>query len=139
MERMKKTTGGLFLFSVCIMFCCGFAMPVRRNVHYTDSSGKSWREAGSMSVSVTAARQTWEVALKRDGWRHLKTIPIEVDTCKMLEIWQKQDTAFMLCTWRISSGTSGYMWGTIRQKEQRENAVEPFRRGIIPASSGKPK
>ena len=133
---MKRPAGGLFSALLCVIFCCGFAMPVRRNAHYTDTSGKSWREAGSMSVSVTAARQTWEVALKRDGWQHVKTIPIEADSHKTLEIWRKQGTAFMLCTWRISSGTSGYMWGTIRQDEQqREPAADSFRRGVIPANA----
>lgn len=91
-------------------------MPVGRTVDYSDPSGKSWKEAGTMPVSLVAAQQAWELALKRDGWRFVKTVPLEVTSHKHLEVWQKNTTTLMLCLWSLSSGSSGYMWGTVQPK-----------------------
>jgi len=103
----------ILILLCCGLLCCGFSMPVSRNVDYSDPSGKSWKEAGTMPVSVTAAQQAWELALRREGWRYVKTISIDVSSCRHLEIWQKEDTALLLCLWSVSPGSSGYMWGTV--------------------------
>ncbi len=71
-----------------------------------------------MPVSIVTAQQAWELALRKDGWRFVKTVPVDASSCKHIEIWEKNTMALMLCLWSLSSGASGYMWGTIQQNRK---------------------
>ena len=95
-----------------------FTLPVERIVGYTDTSGKSWREEGELRVSVVAARQMWELALRREGWRFVRTIPLDPVAHRHLEVWERGGTTLMLCLWSIAPGASGYMWGTMEKERQ---------------------
>jgi len=104
--------------AVCLVCGGGFMLPAERTVGYTDASGRSWREKGVIRASLVATRQMWEVALRRDGWRFVRSIPLEPTTGRALEVWEKGGTALMLCLWSIAPGASGYMWGTSEKERQ---------------------
>lgn len=99
-------------FILLAMFSASaFTPPSNRTVVTGDASGKSWREAGSMPVSVVAAQQAWEVALRRDGWTLLYVIPLETKNTRQLFIWKKNLETLLLCLWSLSPSRSGFMWG----------------------------
>ena len=104
--------------AACLLLAAGFTLPVERTVGYTDTTGESWREEGVIRASVVAARQMWEVALRSEGWRPVRTIPLDETTHKHMEVWSKGGTTLLLCLWSIAPGTSGYMWGTMEKKRQ---------------------
>ena len=100
----------------------GFNLPVERHIEGTDHSGKTWQEEGSMPVSLTAARQMWEVALRREGWFFIRNIPLEPVQHKQLDIWGKDSRTLILCVWEIAPGRTGYMWGIANQKNKIQEA-----------------
>lgn len=127
---------------ILILFLAGFAAglaadvspPSNRTARYSDPSGTSWRESGTMPLAFCAAQQAWEVSLVRDGWRFIRVIAIDPSTDRRLEIWEKNSTVLMLCLWSISPASSGYMWGSAREKDPpaaklhvREISIRPFK------------
>lgn len=99
-------------FLLLAMFSASaFTPPPNRTVVTVDASGKSWREAGTMPVSVVAAQQAWEVALSSDGWVLLHVIPLETKDSRQLFVWKKNRGTFLLCLWSLSPSQSGFMWG----------------------------
>lgn len=118
MSRAMKTAARLMFAALWLLGCGAFTLPVERKVGYTDTSGKSWREEGELRVSVVAARQMWELALRREGWRFVRTIPLDSVSHRHLEVWERGGTTLMLCLWSIAPGVSGYMWGTMEKEGQ---------------------
>lgn len=108
----------LFLFCVCGLFLRAMPLPAQREVIYTDPSGESWREEGRIPLSVVAARQMWELAFRKDGWRFVRIIPLDFTCHKHLEVWEKGDRTAMLCLWSVSPGSSGYLWGTMNKNHK---------------------
>ena len=102
--------------------------PLNRTVVTGDASGKSWREAGTMPVSVIAAQQSWEVALRSDGWILLHVIPLETKTARQLFVWKKNRETFLLCLWSLSPSQSGFMWG-ISDDLRKDFMANP---GVLP-------
>lgn len=105
----------MIICAACLLLATGFTLPAERTVGYTDTTGESWREEGVIRASVVAARQMWEVALRREGWRPVHTIPLDGTAHKHMEVWSKGGTTLLLCLWSITPGTSGYMWGTMEK------------------------
>ncbi len=118
MFRVVKTASRLTFAAMCLCFGGAFTLPAERTVVYTDTSGKSWREGGELRVSVVAARQMWELALRREGWRFVRAIPLDPVAHRQLEVWARGGTTLMLCLWSIAPGVSGYMWGTMEKERQ---------------------
>lgn len=119
MTRMIRQAAGALLGTACLLFGGAFTLPAERTVGSTDTTGESWRETGVIRASVIAARQMWEVALRREGWRFVRTIGLDAMTGRVLEVWEKGGTTLMLCLWSIAPGTSGYMWGTMKKDGNR--------------------
>lgn len=119
--NMKKKIAAfvLLLCAGCAGVCeAAFLLPVAREVTYSDASGKSWREEGRLHVSVTAAQQMWELALRRDGWRFVRGAALDAADFRHLELWEKGEENLLLCLWSAGPGKSGYMWGTTKPKSQ---------------------
>ena len=95
----------------------GFVLPVERQIENIDSSGKTWQEEGTIPASLTAARQMWEVALRRDGWYFIRNIPLDQVLHKQLDVWGNGNRTLILCVWSIAPGQTGYMWGISKQKQ----------------------
>ena len=94
-----------------------FLLPVARTVSETDPSGKSWRETGSLPVSVTAASQMWELAFRRAGWSFVREIPLDFASAKHLQVWSRGEKKLILCLWSTAPGESRYMWGIMDRKK----------------------
>jgi|GEM_PF-3328243 len=112
-----------------------FTPPSNRAVLTGDASGKSWREAGTMPVSVVAAQQAWEVALRRDGWILLYIIPLETKNTRQLFIWKKNLETLLLCLWSLSPSQSGFMWGItddLRKDFLATPALPPLKNRTVP-------
>lgn len=118
MSRAMKSAVRLMFAATWLFFCGAFTLPAERTVGYTDTSGKSWREEGELRVSVVAARQMWELALRREGWRFVRMIPLDSASHRHLEVWERGDVTLMLCLWSVAPGVSGYMWGTTEKERQ---------------------
>ncbi|OQA87191.1 MAG: hypothetical protein BWY31_00903 [Lentisphaerae bacterium ADurb.Bin242] len=119
-----------YCFLLLAMFSASaFSSPLNRTVVTGDASGKSWREAGTMPVSVVAAQQAWEVALRSDGWVLLHVIPLETKNTRQLFVWKKNRETFLLCLWSLSPSQSGFMWG-IADDVRKDFMAKP---GILPA------
>lgn len=118
MSRAMKTAARLTFAALWFLFGGAFTLPIERRIGYTDTSGRSWREEGELRVSVVAARQMWELALRREGWRFVRTIPLDSVSHRHLEVWERGGTKLMLCLWSIAPGVSGYMWGTMEKEGQ---------------------
>lgn len=99
-----------------------FSLPVERRIEGSDPSGKTWQEEGSMPISLTAARQMWEVALRREGWFFIRNIPLETVQHKQLDIWGKDSRTLILCVWEIAPGRTGYMWGIANRNNKIQEA-----------------
>lgn len=106
---MRLTTGCFLLLTMFSV--SAFTPPSNRNVITRDASNKSWRETGTMEISVVAAQQAWEVALRCDGWILLHVIPLETKNTRQLFVWKKNRETFLLCLWSLSPSQSGFMWG----------------------------
>ena len=98
----------------CLLIGSAFTMPTERTVEYADPSGETWREEGKMRVSVVAARQMWELALRREGWRCERVIPLETVSARHLEVWRKGEETLLLGLWSVAPGVSGYQWGIMK-------------------------
>ena len=99
-----------------------FTLPVERHIEGTDSSGKTWQEEGGIPTSLTAARQMWEVALRREGWFFIRNIPLEPIQNKQLDIWGKDSRTLILCIWELAPGQTGYKWGIANRNNKIQEA-----------------
>jgi len=98
-------------------FGAEFFLPVERHIEESDSSGKTWQEEGFIPISLTAARQMWEVALRREGWFFIRNIPLEPVQKRQLDVWGKDRRTLILCMWEIAPGQTGYKWGITNRKQ----------------------
>ena len=117
MSRRLKYALLLLVAATGLRLSGAFTLPVERTVAFTDNSGESWREEGTLRVSAVAARQMWEVALRRDGWRFVRTIALDESSGRVLDVWEKHRATLLLCVWSIAPGVSGYMWGTMEKAD----------------------
>ena len=99
-----------------------FVLPVERHIEGSDSSGKTWQEEGRIPVSLAAARQLWEVALRREGWFFIRYIPLEPVQKKQLDVWGKDRRTLILCMWEIAPGQTGYKWGIANRNNKIQEA-----------------
>ena len=116
MEPAGKTLRHLLCAIGCILIGGAFTLPAERTVEYADPSGETWREEGKLRVSVAAAREMWELALRREGWRCERVIPLETVSARHLEVWRKGEDTLLLGLWSVAPGVSGYQWGIMKRE-----------------------
>ena len=117
MIRILQLSMLLLLLTGVHSYGTEFSMPVERRIEGTGVPGKSWQEEGTIPLSLTAARQIWEIALRREGWFFIRNIPLEPVRHKQLDIWGKDTRTLILCVWEIAPGQTGYMWGIANRKQ----------------------
>lgn len=86
-------------------------LPDDAEVTVSDDTGKTWREFGSMPLSVSGSMNRWDAALNRQGWRKVQTVDLSTKDYRKLILWQNGKKQLILQVWRESPSRSGFSWG----------------------------
>lgn len=81
-------------------------------------AGRGWRQLGQLPLAYPAARSRMALALRRQGWRLLKTVDYDHVHWKSLEIWGTGDRRVMVQYWREEVGVTGFAWGFLEDDRQ---------------------
>lgn len=115
MTNMKVISTAIF--SAILIFSVGAAeqpritLPDDAEVTVSDDTGKTWRELGSMPLSISGSTNRWDASLNRQGWRKVQTVDLNTKDYRKLMLWQKGKTQLILQVWRESPSRSGFSWG----------------------------
>ncbi len=105
------------LFSAVLFFSAYAAeqpritLPDDAVVTASDDTGKTWREFGSMPLSISGSMNRWDASLNRQGWRKIQTVDLNTRDYRKLILWQKGKSQLILQVWRESPSRSGFSWG----------------------------
>lgn len=89
--------------------------PEARVIAEEPADGKCWRQIGTLPLAYPAARSRMALALRRRGWRCLKTVDYDHVRWKSLEIWGSGHRRIMVQYWREEVGVTGFSWGFLEE------------------------
>lgn len=90
------------------------AMPDGFVALWTDDSGLSWRETGSIPQSFSNAIESVKATMKRQGYSLRHDIFDKAFPDQRLFLFLKGDEEATIMLWRIDAGSSGLSWGVTR-------------------------
>ena len=124
-ERMCKRMKIMFLLfaaAVCGILsgtelvlpreACPEALPDVRN---------SWRQCGTIPLTYAAALSRFDLALRRQGWRKIRTVELDRVNRKSLELWERSGKRILLQYWRKDTALTGFAWGELTEGEQERS------------------
>ena len=96
-----------------------FALPREARILADEpADGKCWRQLGTIPLAYVAARNSMALALRRQGWRCLKTVDYDLVRWKSLEIWGYGSRRIMVQYWREELGVTGFSWGGLEDGDR---------------------
>ena len=96
-----------------------FALPREARILADEpADGKCWRQLGTIPLAYVAARNSMALALRRQGWRCLKTVDYDSVRWKSLEIWSSGSQRIMIQYWREGIGETGFSWGVLEDGDR---------------------
>ena len=82
------------------------------------ADGKTWRQCGTMPLAYTAARRSFDLSLRKQGWMKLKTVEYDRIQWKALELWEKGEERILVQYWREEVSLTGFAWGTLKEEKK---------------------
>lgn len=128
---------GLFVLLSAPSVLADPAMPDGFDATWTDDTGLTWRETGTLPLAFTNAVEAVKASMKSQGYslRHDifdKSIPDH-----RLFLFLKNGEELTIMLWRIDAGVAGLSWGVTRTTEPASPASEdnsPTIRSAPPSS-----
>ena len=77
------------------------------------SDDRTWRQYGEIALAYTAARNKVDLALRRQGWRRMKTVDYDPVRWKAVELWGRGAERILVQFWRIGVSRTGFAWGKV--------------------------
>ena len=74
---------------------------------------RTWRQYGEIPLAYTAARNKVDLALRRQGWRRMKTVDYDPVRWKSVELWGRGAERILVQFWRIETARTGFAWGKV--------------------------
>ena len=84
------------------------------------SEGRTWHQIGTMPLAFVSARRAFDLALRRQGWIRIKSVPYDLCRFKTLEVWAKGDERVLVHYWREDVSRTGFAWGILRDEVKVE-------------------
>ena len=82
------------------------------------SDGRTWRQAGTMPLAYAAAKRSFDLALRKQGWDRLKIVPYDRVRWKSLEIWGRGEKRILVHYWREDVSLTGFAWGFLEETKR---------------------
>ena len=79
----------------------------------------TWRQFGTIGLSYSSARRSFDLALRKQGWRQLKIVELDRVNWKTLELWGRGRERILLQFWRKDTGITGFAWGELKEDRKR--------------------
>ncbi len=98
------------------------AMPDGFVAMWTDDSGLSWRETGSLPQAFSNAVESVKTTMKRQGYSLRHDIFDKAFPDQRLFLFLKEDEEATVMLWRIDAGSVGLSWGVTRTSGSASSA-----------------
>ena len=109
-----------FVFLAALTAAAEFRLPSEARVLVEEPvGGRGWRQLGRIPLAYPAARSRMALALRRQGWRLLKTVDYDHVHWKSLEIWGSGSRRVMVQYWREEVGVTGFAWGFLEDDKRQ--------------------
>jgi len=110
--KMKTAIAFPVLLAGFLAAAAEFPLPAEARLFAEErSGGEGWRQSGRILLAYPAAKSRMALALRRRGWRLLKTVDFDSVRWKSLEIWGSGGRRIMVQYWREEVGVTGFTWG----------------------------
>lgn len=96
----------------------GLILPREARIETAAEPG-SWRQWGEIPLSYASARSSFDLALRKQGWRRLKIVDLDRVNWKTLELWGRGRERILLRFWRKDTGVTGFAWGELKEEKKR--------------------
>lgn len=83
------------------------------------SAGQTWHQAGTMPLAFVSAQRVFDLALRKQGWIRMKSVPYDLRNWKTLEVWSKGDERILVHFWREDVSRTGFAWGFLRDEAKK--------------------
>ena len=119
---MKRLSGILVLF-LLLSGISGFADGIRlpadaQIIQRGPADGRTWEQCGTIGLSFAAARQNFDLMLRRQGWRKIKTVDFDRIRWKSLELWEKGSEQLLVQYWKEEVSLTGFAWGRLKNGDR---------------------
>lgn len=100
-------------------------MPQGFRTAVTNSSGKTWREIGSLPQPFAMARTTMKTAMIAQGYELVHDIAEGDNAIRRLLFWRREDEDVILMIWQEDLYTTGISWGISNRDDSEPHAPKP--------------
>ena len=82
------------------------------------SDGRTWEQCGTIRLTFAAARKNFDLALRRQGWRRIRTVDFDRIRWKTLELWEKGSEQLLVQYWKEEVSLTGFAWGRLKNGDR---------------------
>lgn len=111
---------GMFLLILLLAGTPGLAdgiiLPAEARIEQKNPpDGQTWEQCGTVGLTYAAVRQKFDLALRRQGWKKLKTVEYDRVRWKSLELWSNGTERLLIQYWREDVSLTGFAWGRLKE------------------------
>lgn len=117
---MKRKMIFLCVIASAVVSCAAVRLPEGVELWPAEpSEGRTWRQAGTVPLSFVSAQRVFDLALRKQGWRRIKSVPYDLNRWKTLEVWSKGEERILVHFWREDVARTGFAWGFLRDEAKK--------------------
>ena len=111
----------LLFFAAAAVFPAGAELVLPREAVPEACCGSpgTWRQFGTIALSYSSARRSFDLALRKQGWRRLRIVELDRVNWKTLELWSRGRERILLQFWRKGPGITGFAWGELKEEKRK--------------------
>ena len=111
----------LLFFAAAAVFPAGAELVLPREAvpEACCESPGAWRQFGTIPLTYAAALSRFDLALRRQGWRKIRTVELDRVNWKTLELWSRGRERILLQFWRKGPGITGFAWGELKEEKRK--------------------
>ena len=120
MNRTFLTITVFFLFPCVLLHALEIRLPSEAALSADEPvrDGTAWRQCGAMPLTYAAARKSFDLALRKQGWHKVRSIEYDRIQWKSLEQWHRGTQQILIQFWREGPSRTGFSWGVIQERQQ---------------------
>lgn len=104
-------------------------MPMGFKVSFSNETGKTWCEIGSLPQPFAMARATLRSSMAGQGYKLVHDIAEGDAATRRLLFWRREDEDVILMIWQEDLYTTGVSWGISKRDDGFTSAEADERRG----------
>lgn len=119
MQNVKRKIASIAVFLPILAYAAP-QMPMGFQPTFSNDTGRTWRQMGTLRQPFAMARATMKAAMLGQGYALVHDIAEDDNSTRRLLLWRKEGEDIILMIWQDDLYTTGVSWGISKRGDDAD-------------------